>query len=54
MADTLAPSAVAHPRDRQRVVALLRAGVPLTLLIDLLQGPRSAEIYATERPTTDR
>ena len=54
MADTLAPSAVAHPRDGRRVAALLRAGVPLTLLIDLVQGPRSAEIYATERPRSDR
>ena len=52
MADTLAT--VAHAHDRQWVAALLRAGVPLTLLIDLVQGPRSAEIYAAERPRAGR
>lgn len=37
-------------RPEQRVVALLRAGVPLTLLIDLVVGPRSADLLAHERP----
>jgi hypothetical protein len=37
-------------RAQQRVVALLRAGVPLSLLIDLVAGPRSEELYAHEQP----
>lgn len=39
----------ARSEGPQHVFALLRAGVPLTLLIDLAQpDPRSAEIYAQE------
>jgi hypothetical protein len=41
-------------RAQQRVVALLRAGVPLSLLIDLVAGPRSADLYAHERPRAAR
>jgi len=38
-----------RPPHEQQVFALLRAGVPLSLLIDLAQpDPRSAEIYARE------
>lgn len=38
-----------------RVLALLRAGVPLSLLMDLARpDPRSAEIYAAERPPRPR
>ena len=33
-----------------RGMALLRAGVPLSLLLDLLCGPRSEELLADERP----
>ena len=34
------------------VMEMLRQGIPLTLLIDLADpfGPRSEEIYASERP----
>ena len=31
-------------------MALLRSGVPLSLLIDLACGPRSEELLAQERP----
>jgi hypothetical protein len=31
-------------------MALLRSGVPLSLLLDLAYGPRSEELLATERP----
>jgi hypothetical protein len=31
-------------------MALLRAGVPLSLLVDLACGPRSEELLAVERP----
>jgi hypothetical protein len=31
-------------------MALLRSGVPLSLLLDLACGPRSAELLACERP----
>jgi len=31
-------------------MALLRSGVPLTLLLDLACGPRSEELMAVERP----
>jgi hypothetical protein len=38
-----------RPLREQHAFALLRAGIPLTLLLDLAQGdPRSAEIYAEE------
>jgi len=36
------------PPPQERVVALLRAGVPLSLLIDLVVGPRSADLYSHE------
>lgn len=39
----------AQPLNERYAFALLRAGVPLTLLLDLANGdPRSAEIYAME------
>ena len=46
-----APRPVALPTLAQRTSALLRARVPLTLLIDLSEpaGPRSRELYALER-----
>jgi hypothetical protein len=31
-------------------MALLRSGVPLSLLLDLALGPRSEELMAFERP----
>lgn len=39
----------------RRVTALLEAGVPLTLLLDLAdaQGPPSQEMCALERPVSD-
>lgn len=38
-----------RPPRPQHAFALLRAGVPLTLLLDLAQpDPRSAEIYVRE------
>ena len=37
-----------------RGMALLGAGVPLTLLLDLLCGPRSQELLADERPAGPR
>ncbi len=42
------------PSPEERVAALLRAGVPLSLLIDLVAGPRSAELYARERSSSRR
>ncbi|MCW2671066.1 MAG: hypothetical protein QOJ48_1926 [Frankiales bacterium] len=45
---------VPEPRDAvdERVVALLRAHVPLSLLLDLAQDdPHSQELYTTERVT---
>ena len=37
------------PRDRDSVAALLRAGIPLSLLLDLAgSDPHSAELYMTE------
>jgi hypothetical protein len=53
------PSARSHvPLSEQlgrRASALLEAGVPLSLLIDLSNpaGPRSREVYATEYADTD-
>ena len=43
--------ATSAPIRQDDVMALLDQGVPLTLLVDLVdrQGPRSAEILATER-----
>jgi hypothetical protein len=35
-------------------MALLGSGVPLSLLLDLLLGPRSEELFATEIPTPRR
>jgi hypothetical protein len=44
------PMSVPVPRDEDRVVALLRAGVPLSLLLDLAGGdPHSEELYERER-----
>jgi hypothetical protein len=45
-----APRTVGLPALVRRTHALLQAGVPLTLLIDLSEphGPRSRELYATE------
>lgn len=38
------------PRDEGGVVALLRAGIPLSLLLDLAgSDPHSEELYETER-----
>ena len=34
-------------------MALLRSGVPLTLLLDLAYGPRSEELMARERPADE-
>lgn len=43
------PTSPARPGGEQQALALLRAGVPLTLLLDLALGdPRSAELYAAE------
>lgn len=43
------PTPPARTTPERPLLALLRAGIPLTLLIDLLGGdPRSAEIYASE------
>jgi hypothetical protein len=46
-----APRPVTVPVLAQRTSELLRARVPLTLLIDLSDpaGPRSRELYALER-----
>lgn len=44
--DLLRPLA---PGDEDPVIALLRAGIPLSLLLDLAAAdPHSAEIYQTE------
>lgn len=44
--DLLRPLA---PGDEDPVLALLRAGIPLTLLMDLAaKDPHSAEIYKSE------
>ncbi len=44
--DLLRPVA---PGDEDPVFALLRAGIPLTLLLDLAaEDPHSAEIYGSE------
>ncbi len=46
------PAPVPTPRDVRegRVVALLRAGIPLSLLLDLAgSDPHSSELYALER-----
>jgi hypothetical protein len=54
----MAPSPAPHrhlslelPRQVQRAGALLEAGIPLTLLIDLVDpaGPHSREVYAEEK-----
>lgn len=43
------PLPATRPLREQQVFALLRAGVPLSLLIDLAQpDPRSTEIYQLE------
>jgi hypothetical protein len=49
-APTIAREPVVLPLLARRATALLGAGVPLTLLIDLAEpgGPRSRELYAAE------
>ena len=42
-------STVATPRPYE-AMALLSNGVPLSLLLDLVLGPNSEEIFATEIP----
>jgi hypothetical protein len=45
--DLLRPLA---PGDEDPVIALLKAGIPLSLLMDLAaDDPHSAELYRTER-----
>ena len=39
------------PASTVSAMALLRSGVPLSLLLDLACGPRSEELMALERPT---
>ena len=38
------------PSPTAAAMALLRSGVPLTLLLDLALGPRSEELMSVERP----
>ena len=38
------------PRPAQAGMALLSSGVPLSLLMDLVLGPRSEELFDVERP----
>ena len=45
------PPEVGSPAATVLGMALLRAGVPLSLLVDLACGPRSEEVLAVERPT---
>lgn len=51
MSELCAPDALdIRPRAASRAEALLRAGIPLSLLLDLASGdPRSDEICAWER-----
>ena len=48
--DPAPPHTLDLPAMRERTAALLRAGVPLTLLLDLAAepGPDSAAVYASE------
>jgi hypothetical protein len=44
----------ARSEDESRVVALLHAGIPLSLLMDIAQDdPHSVELYATEHTVHD-
>lgn len=38
------------PARSSVAMALLASGVPLCLLLDLVLGPRSEELFAAERP----
>ena len=38
------------PRPSETGMALLSSGVPLSLLLDLVLGPRSEELLDAERP----
>ncbi|MCW2680138.1 MAG: hypothetical protein JWM62_1539 [Frankiales bacterium] len=40
----------ATTRTSEAAMALLGHGVPLSLLLDLVCGPRSEELFATEVP----
>ena len=41
---------VATPRPSEAAMSLLNSGVPLSLLLDLVLGPRSEELFAHEVP----
>lgn len=41
----------ASTRPSHVAMALLGDGVPLSLLMDIVYGPRSEELFATEVPT---
>ncbi len=41
----------ATTRTSQAAMALLGDGVPLSLLLDIVCGPRSEELFASELPT---
>lgn len=43
-------STVATPRPSEAAMALLSSGVPLSLLLDLVLGPCSEELFALEIP----
>ncbi|MEX2288747.1 MAG: hypothetical protein WD794_00280 [Mycobacteriales bacterium] len=43
-------SLVATRCPSQAAMSLLHRGVPLSLLLDLVLGPRSEELFATEIP----
>ena len=44
----------ARSEDESRVVALLHAGIPLSLLMDIAQDdPRSVDLYAAEHAAHD-
>ncbi len=52
---TVGPHSVDVPGLTRRTTALLEAGIPLTLLIDLSDpaGPHSRQVYAAEGGTAD-
>jgi hypothetical protein len=51
---TLGIVPTARSEDESRVVALLRAGIPLSLLMDIAQDdPRSVDLYAAEHAAHD-
>ena len=45
---------VAAPRPSEAAMSLLGNGVPLSLLLDLVWGPNSEELLATERVPAQR